>query len=168
MIDTASNTVVATVPVGNGPDCVDIIPPPPGVPFLGFGPTLLDIAFGTGANTDSFNVHSLVNLSSTAKKEINPVTQLVTLQVGTFTTTIPAGSFTNRGNGSFTFTGVIGGVSVQVMIQQEATLQYEFNAGAMGASLTGTKNPVYVALIIGPDSGAASVTAQIQGQASPL
>ena len=69
---------------------------------------------------------------------------------------------------TFTFTGVINGVSLEVQIKQQVTLRYFFNAGATGASLTGTKNPVYVTLIIGSDSGAASVTAQIQGQASPL
>jgi YVTN family beta-propeller protein len=168
VIATANNKVVATVTVGSGPFAAGIVPPPPGVPFLAFSATLLDIAFGAAPNTDSFNFHSLVTQSSTAVKGINPVTQPVTLQVGTFTTTIPAGSFTNQGNGSFTFTGVIGGVSLDVVIRQAVTLRYAFNAGATGASLTGTKNPVYVTLIIGAASGAASVTAEIQGHASPL
>jgi YVTN family beta-propeller protein len=167
VIDTATNTVVATVPVKIGPIGVGIIPPPPGVPFLGFSATTLGISFGAAPNEDSFNLHALVTLSSTSIKGINPLTQPVTLQVGTFTTTIPSGSFTKLGDGSFTFTGVINGVSLEVQIKQAVTLRYFFNAGATGASLTGTKNPgVYVTLTIGPDSGAASVTAQIQGQAS--
>ncbi len=170
VIDMATNTVVATVPVKIGPIGVGIIPPPPGVPFLAFSATTLGISFGAAPNEDSFNLHALVTLSSTSIKGINPLTQPVTLQVGTFTTTIPSGSFTKLGDGSFTFTGVINGVSLEVQIKQAVTLRYNFNAGATGASLTGTKNPgVYVALTIGPDSGAASVTAQIQGQTfSPL
>jgi hypothetical protein len=168
VIATATNTVVATVPVGSEPGNVGIIPPPPGVPFLAFSATQLAIAFGAAPDTDSFNLHSLVTLSSTAIKEINPLTQPVTLQVGTFTTTIPADSFTKQANGSFTFVGVIGGVSLNVLIEQAVTLRYEFNASATGASLIGTTNPVYVTLIVGPDSGASSVTADIQGQASPL
>jgi hypothetical protein len=66
---------------------------------------------------DSFAIQSSFTLSSTAPA-INPVTQPVTLQVGTFTTTIPPGSFTTPlgttlGSG-FTFGGVIDGVSLQV------------------------------------------------------
>jgi hypothetical protein len=126
------------------------------------------IAFGAAPNTDSFNLQSLVTFSSTSIKGINLHTQAVTLQVGTFTTTIPPGSFTKQLDGSFIFVGVIGGVSLEVVIEQVVTLRYRFNVGATGASLTGTKNPVYVTLIIGADSGASSVTAAIQGQASPL
>ena len=35
VIDTASNTVVATVPVESNPVGVGIVPPPPGVPYGG-------------------------------------------------------------------------------------------------------------------------------------
>jgi YVTN family beta-propeller protein len=35
VIDSASNTVVATVPVGSNPVGVGIVPPPPGVPYGG-------------------------------------------------------------------------------------------------------------------------------------
>ncbi len=98
----------------------------------------------------------------------DPVTQPVTLQVGTLTTIIPAHSFTKQPDGSFSFVGVIKGVSLNVLIKQAVTLRYFFNASATAASLTGTKNAVYVTLTIGPNSGAASVTAHIQGHASPL
>ena len=138
------------------------------MPCLAFSATQLEIAFGAAPNTDSFNLQSLVTLSSTSIKGINPLTQPVTFHMGTFTTTIPSGSFAKLGDGSFTFTGVINGVSLEVQFKQQVTLRYFFNAGATGASLTGTTNSVYVTLIIGGDSGAASVTAQIQGQASPL
>jgi hypothetical protein len=151
------------------PGAVGIVPPPSGVPFLAFNATRLGIAFGAAPSTDSFSLQSLVTFSSTSIKGINPVKDTVTLQVGTFITTIPPGSFTKRPDGSFTFTGVIGGVSLHAVIKQAVTLRYFFNASAASASLTGTKNPaVYVTLSIGGASGAASVTAQIQGQASPL
>ena len=91
VIDTVSNTVVATVAVGNGPFGVGIMPPPAGVPFLAFG-AQLQIHFGRRPNTDAFTLQSSFTLSSTAPA-INPVTDPVTLQVGTFTTTIPPGSF---------------------------------------------------------------------------
>ncbi|PNE11448.1 MAG: hypothetical protein CR217_08805 [Beijerinckiaceae bacterium] len=69
VIRTATNTVVATVPccVGLGwVGGVGIVPPPPGVRFLAFSATALDIAFGTAPNEDFFNLHSQFTLSSTA------------------------------------------------------------------------------------------------------
>jgi YVTN family beta-propeller protein len=129
VIRTATNTVVATVPVGNSPDAVGIVPPPPGVPFLAFSVTALAIEFD-GAPT--FNLHSQFTLSSTAPA-INSVTQPVTLQVGTFSTTIPAGSFTKQPDGSFFFAGVIDGVSLKAQIRPTGTLQYTFHAKVTGA-----------------------------------
>lgn len=110
-------------------------------------------------------------LSSTAPA-INPVTQPVTLQVGTFTTTIPPGSFRKHGDedgddehehegGVFTFKGVIDGVRLKALIKQTGTLRYAFLAKANGANLAGTKNPVYATLTIGNDSGATSITTAI-------
>ncbi|HEY8032340.1 MAG TPA: YncE family protein [Methylocella sp.] len=168
VIDTATNTVVGTnIKVGSAPFGVGIIPPPPGLPFLAFSATQLQIAFGNAPNTDSFNVRSLVTLSSAAKNAINLNANAVTFQVGTFTATLPPGYLKKQSAGSFMFGGTINGVNLGVQIVQEATLRYRFNAGATGASLTGTKNPVYVTLTIGSNSGATSVTAAIQGHASP-
>jgi len=107
VIDTGSNIVVAGPPtttpftVGNGPIGVGITPP---VQFRALSATL-DIHFGGAPNQDTFNWHSQFTLSSTASNGINPVTEPVTLQVGTFGTTIPPGSFTKNRNGSFTFAG---------------------------------------------------------------
>jgi YVTN family beta-propeller protein len=160
VIATATNTVVGLpIPVGRFPIEVGIIPPPPGVPFLTFN-ALLAIQFGGTPNQGAFGLGSNFTLSSTAPA-INPVTQPVTLQVGSFATTIPIGSFVAQKDGSFAFKGVIDGVSLEALIKQTGTLRYAFQAKATGANLTGTTNTVYATLIIGGDSGATSVTAQI-------
>ena len=105
-------------------------------------------------------------MSSTAPA-INPLTQPVTLQIGTFAVTIPAGSFQRTTEGDFIFAGVINGVTLKAVIKSTGTLRYNFQAGAQHASLTGTQNTVYVTLAIGggsfsnSNSGATSVTAQI-------
>ncbi len=164
MIDTGSNTVVAGPPsltpltVGSVPVGVGNIPP---VQFLALSATL-NIHFGGAPNQDTFDWHSQFTLSSTASNGINPVTEPVTLQIGTFGTTIPPGSFTKHLNGSFTFVGVIGGVSLNALIKPTGTLRYAFHAAATGASLTGTKNPVQVTLTIGDDRGLTSVRARIR------
>ncbi|MGH6848500.1 MAG: YncE family protein, partial [Methylocella sp.] len=159
VIATASNTVVATIPVPAGAVAAAIVPPPPGVPFLAFNARLA-IQFGGTPNLDSFGLGSSFIMSSTAPA-IDPLTQPVTLQVGSFATTIPIGSFVKQKDGSFTFKGVIDGVRLDALIKQTGTLRYAFFAQAGGATLTGTVNTVYATLIIGGDSGATSITAEI-------
>ncbi len=134
------------------------MPPPTGFPFLAFS-AKLQIAFGRTPNRDAFALESSFTLSSTAPA-INPATQAVALKIGTFSTTIPPGSFKKTG-GSFRFVGVIGGVSLHALITPTGTLRYAFVATAERASLTGTTNPLTVMLIIGDDSGTASVKAKI-------
>ena len=150
--------MVATVPAGSFPFGVGIVPPPPGVPFLTFN-AVLQIQFGSKTNLDAFGLGSGFMFRSTAA--INPVTEPVTLQVGTFTTTIPPGSFKKQKDGSFIFQGKIHGVGLGALIKQTGTLRYLFEAKGLGANLTGTVNTVYVTLAIGGDSGATSVTAHI-------
>ena len=97
---------------------------------------------------------------SSAAPAINPLTQPLTIQVGNYTGTIPPGSF-KRGDTSYTFTGIINGVTLKVQITPAATLRYNFSATGTGANLTGIKNPVPVGLTIGGNCGTASVTAEI-------
>jgi YVTN family beta-propeller protein len=158
VIDAATNKVVGTpIRVGDGPRAVGIVPPPPGIPFLAFN-AKLDIDLDRKPNEDRFELKSSFTLSSTAPG-IHPVVEPVTLQIGTFSITIPPGSF--KEDGSFTFHGVIDGVRLTALIKPAGTLRYAFNASATGANLAGTKNTVYVTLTIGGDSGATSVKAQI-------
>ncbi len=159
VIGTATNTVIATVGVGSGPAGVGIVPPPPGVPFLAFNAKLA-IQFGSIPTKDAFGLGSNFTLSSTAPA-INPLSEPVTLQVSSFATTIPPGSFKKQQDGSFAFKGVIDGVNLEALIKRTGTLRYAFQAKATGANLTGTVNTVYATLIIGGDSGATSVTAEI-------
>ncbi|MGH6841232.1 MAG: choice-of-anchor tandem repeat GloVer-containing protein, partial [Methylocella sp.] len=135
----------------------------PPVQFAAFSPTVM-IDFGTTPNTDAFEIKSSFTLGSTSKG-INPPAEPVTFQVGTLTTTIPAGSFTgtvtSSAFGSFFFTGVINGVSLHAALAPTGANRFSFQAGAQDASLTGTANPVPVTLTVGTNSGATSVTAAI-------
>jgi hypothetical protein len=93
---------------------------------------------------------------------INPVTENVTLQIGTFSITIPGGSFQLNPNGRFAFQGVINGVSMQVQIVPLGNNIFTFNAQGAGVDLTGLTNPVTVVLTIGDDTGSTAVTAQFK------
>ncbi|MGH6796408.1 MAG: choice-of-anchor tandem repeat GloVer-containing protein [Methylocella sp.] len=127
----------------------------PPVPFAAFSGQLA-IQFGTAPNTDVFELLSSFTLGS-ASNGINPPAETVTLQVGTFTTTIPPFSFT--GLGSFAYIGVIDGVNLELSITPTGTKRYALDALVTNASLTGTVNPVPVTLTIGADTGTVSITA---------
>jgi len=99
-------------------------------------------------------------LSSTAPV-INPPTEAVTLQIGTFAVTIPPRSFKETPQGYFIFVGVINGARLEALIEHTGTLRYALQAKAVGASFTGTVNPVPVTLTIGDDTGTTSVKALI-------
>jgi hypothetical protein len=97
---------------------------------------------------------------------INPVTENVTLQIGSFSVTIPSGSFQQNHSGRFTFQGVINGLNLQVQITPLGNNIFTFKAEkfkseGIGVDLTGLSNPVDVVLTIGNDSGSTAVTAQI-------
>ena len=159
VIDTASNMVVGNpIPVGISAAFIAIIPPPQGVPFLVFN-AKLEINFSSKPNRGAFDLQSTFTLSSTTNNGIHPDTEPVKLQVGPFITTIPAGSFRPRKDGSYTHEGVIDGVWLKAKIELTGTLCYAFHAEVKDANLSGTTNPVQVSLGIGGYAGLTSVNA---------
>ena len=86
----------------------------------------------------------------------------MTLKIGTFSVTIPAGSFKKNPNGRFAFQGTINGVSLQVQIVPLGNNMFTFKAEGTGVDLTGLTNPVTVVLTIGIDSGTTTATAVFQ------
>jgi hypothetical protein len=160
VIAMATNMVIGS-PIGGGgaPNFVGIIPPSL-IPFGTFSGKL-QITFGSSPNTDSFDLKASFTLGSTSKG-INPPSVPVPLSVGSFKTTIPAGSFKGSGTGPFTFQGTINGVALQVRIAllNTSTRQYSLQAEGSNANLTGTTNPVSVTLTIGNNSGTTSINAQ--------
>jgi YVTN family beta-propeller protein len=157
VIDTATNVVVVTVPVpvGDGPSAVGIIPD---IPFSAFSAKLA-IDLDHKPNHDAFRLRSGFTLGS-ASNGLNPVAEPVILQVGTFATTIPSGSFKGTGFGPFTFEGVINGAALKVLIEPTGAKRYALRAAAQNANLTGTVDPVTVRVSIGVNSGT-SVTALV-------
>jgi hypothetical protein len=86
------------------------------------------------------------------------VTEPVTLQIGTFSTTIPAGSFKLERNGTFAFLGRINRVALGVSIQPLGQNRFLLLAGGDGVNLTGLASPVTVELIIRNDGGTTTAT----------
>jgi hypothetical protein len=121
------------------------------LPFGAFTASV-GIKLGRRANDDAFAVGSTFTLGSSSNG-MNPVTEAVSLQVGTFSTTIPARSFRKDAKGRFAFQGVINGVNIGAAILPVGRGRFEFGAAGTRADLTGTVQPVPVQLIIGNDSG---------------
>ena len=141
-------------------------------PFAIFEPSIQAQAFATfrpkveielspGANNDSFEVEGSFTLGAGAG--IAPLTEDLTLKVGPYSTTIPAGSFKQK-KGRFKFRGVIDGVRLTAKIQPRARGGFKFEAEGKCAELTGTVNPVTVELTIGEDVGSATVKADISSR----
>jgi hypothetical protein len=107
---------------------------------------------------DSFDLKESFTLGANSNG-INPVRENVTLQIGSFSVTIPAGSFKQIPHGRFAFEGVINGVSLEVQIVPLGNNMFTFKAEGTGADFTGLTNPVTVVLTIGINTG--TTTAQL-------
>lgn len=121
------------------------------VPFYAFS-AKVELTLGPMSSDDDFKVEGTFALG-THSNGINPLTENVSIQVGTFTATMPAGSFTQGGDGGFRFEGLIDGVALEVVVQPRGGGSFEFKAEGRGANLIGTGNQVIVKLTIGDDSG---------------
>lgn len=135
------------------------------VSFAAFDPKV-EITLGPLANDDKFEVKATLILG-TSSNGIAPLTEAVTIQVGSFSTTIPAGSFkfkpaTLKKPAQFTFEGIIDGVKLEAKITPLGANSFDLKAKGQGLNLTGTVNPVTVGLTIGNDQGSAAVTATFE------
>ena len=93
---------------------------------------------------------------------IRPDIEPVTLQLNTFTTTIPAGSFIKAADGSYVLLKVINGVFYNCYIRPQGGSTYEVHMSGTSATIPPTTNPVVVRpRSAGDDSGLASVDASI-------
>jgi len=133
-------------------------------PFATFTATKLKIELRPRTD-DAFGLQSLFTMGA-GSNGIAPPTEQVELALtggtGAFATTIPAGSFTQKKQGTFTFEGTIDGVELKAKITLLGGTDYEFKAEGKHADLTGIANPVTVTLTIGDDSDSTTVTAQFK------
>jgi len=104
-----------------------------------------------GPGHDSFRVAGDFTLD-THSNGIDPLTENVTLEIGSLALTIPGGSFTQTGP-HFNFQGTIDGVAVSFSLRPHGPSRFRFNAEGDGADLSVTSVPLTVGLIIGDDRG---------------
>lgn len=147
VISTATNTVVATVPVGSVPQGIAIANL--STPFSQFSIT------GLTVNKNGFTESGTVTLGANSSG-LNLAAQPVTLTVDGFSLTIPGGSFKQvGGNMHFVFSGTINGlpVSMTLMAINGTNNSFKYSVTVNGVDLTGQPNPATVGLTIGSNSG---------------
>jgi YVTN family beta-propeller protein len=158
---TATNTVSAAIAgVGDSQGGVAIIPPPPGLPFSAFTATGLGIVHGTTPKMGAFNYYAYFTLGA-ASNGIHPDVEPVALELGAFSTTIPAGSFVKQADGSFGYLKWINGVLFNAYIRPQGSSRYLIHLSETGLNLPKITNPVQVRQIIGDDSGTVAVKADL-------
>jgi 6-phosphogluconolactonase len=108
-----------------------------------------------------FVLGELFTLGATSNG-INPLTQNLALQIGTFSVTISPGSFNQIALRIFVFQGVLNGVDLSVQILALGNNIFALAAESKSVNLTGLTNPVTVVLTIGNNRGSTAVTAQFR------
>ena len=176
-----------------------VLTPVVGTPFAaGAAPTSVGIVsspasvvfdkFKTDVNIDvdrktSFRVDGFFTLGA-GSDGIYPLSEPVALQVGSYSVTLPAGLFHERGRHEFVYEGHINDVDLRITIEHadrddhddkdrrnrrdhdekktpEPANEYHITAEGRGRILQGIKNPVAVGLTIGDDEGSVTVKADI-------
>lgn len=125
------------------------------VPFSAF-----DLKLSIDSTAPGFSLKGTFTLGA-ASDGINPLTEPVTITLGTYSVTIPPSSFKQQKNGTFMYQGTIGGVNLVVQIVPLGGASYQIKANGSPVNLSGLTNPVTVTLVIGNDSGATSVMANL-------
>jgi hypothetical protein len=127
-----------------------------GVPFSNFSGNL-EAKLDPSANNDQFRLNASFVLGESSNG-INPVTENVTIRVGSFTKAIPPLSFTKNKQGVFNFDGVIDGISLKVILTPKKGGIYDLQATGNGTNFDGSELPLVLGLTIGDDAGSVLLT----------
>ena len=109
----------------------------------------------------AFNLKSDFTLGSGAAA-LNPYTQSLTVSIGSFAMTFPAGSFRTLGSGTYAYSGTVSGASVNVKLNPQGSNSYTVQISGSGVDLSTLANPVTVSITMGNNTGSTQVTANIQ------
>lgn len=140
---------------------VQVVPAPvTTVPFTNVSAALA-VERGRTRSTGSLEYQMTFTLGA-GNNGIAPPTEPVTVQIGSLTFPIPAGSFRANPRGKFTFTGMLSGVSVEASIIPVSSGRYQLKLDANRLNASGFTNPVSTQVSIGNDTGSATVRAKCE------
>lgn len=153
VIDTATNTIVATVPVGSSPIGVATAIVNMETPFAAFTIDNLNIS--------PLGFHEQGDFTLNANCQgVDLAHQPVTLTIGSFSLTIPAGSFRQVGGSHhFVLNATINGLQVDFNLKANhgSSTDFSYVVNVNGVDLTSQPNPVTVGLTIGHNTGTTTV-----------
>lgn len=155
--DTATNTQQSLIQLPTFPNPRDI---PQGivisqVPSASDATPFSALSVSTLTITSSgYTVKGNFTLQSGAKP-INPVTEPVTLTIGTYTLLIPNGFFLASSKPEWKFSGSVGSTTLNCSIKAAGSsgTSYQFSIVATGPDLTGQTHPITVGLAVYTSSG---------------
>ena len=127
---------------------------PEGLPFSALS-AQAELHLGSSTDDDTFRVMADFSLN-TDGDGIDPSTEEVRLQLGSYAVSIPAGSFRSDANGPVEFEGVIERVTLKLVFSPAAGPRgrnFTLRAHGKGVRLDGTVLPVGLALHVGDDQG---------------
>jgi hypothetical protein len=116
-------------------------------PFASFVPSLR-LAMKPGAKDGTFTLSGAFGLDA-ASDGVNPAEEAVTLQVGDYTTMIPAGSFKSNKAGKYVYNKILPEITLIITITPFGGANYSFAATAKATDLTRKVIPIEVGLSIG-------------------
>lgn len=123
--------------------------------FAAFSPRA-EFWLGPKTSDDSYWVRGWIKLANTSNG-INPLTESVTIKVGPFSHTLPAGSFVQDGS-AYSFTGPVGPSTLDVRITPSSSHGgYSFKSCLKNGDLEATTMRPQVQLTIGDDQGQATL-----------
>jgi len=119
---------------------------------------------------DTFRLRAAFSLNNDSNG-IDPSTEEVRLQLGSYSASIPPGSFRSDANGPVEFEGVIEGVTLKLDFTPTAGRRgrsFTLTAHGKGARFDGTVLPVGLALHIGDDQGGTTLdSADVTARSRP-
>ena len=118
------------------------------VPFSAFT-TKLEVVSG---RLNGFELKGYFTQGAGAQT-INLSNQDLTLSVGSFVATIPAGSFHKTGKGASVFEGMAGGKMLEIQLEQTGANSYLIRVDALNVNLNTHTNTIPVTLTVGYNSG---------------
>ncbi|HTX39797.1 MAG TPA: choice-of-anchor Q domain-containing protein [Bryobacteraceae bacterium] len=103
-----------------------------------------------------FDLNATVTLGST-KDSFDSATDAVTLQVASYSVTLPAGSLVSAGPGAWSFSGIVNGVILSMQIESLGDARYEVTAQGAPIHFTGVTSPALVSIAMGVNTGSTHV-----------
>ena len=125
-----------------------------GFSFESFTIDKAEIEFDDNPSKENFKVQGTFTLRSNSDG-INPITEDVSMSVGTASVTIPAGSFVG-GFPKFEYKGTIGDGDVKMVIKETTMNTYRFKTKVRGIDITNTANPLDIRLQVGNEGNIAT------------